>query len=86
MQRGPMKVTVEISDQEMQEVLELTGENKKGPAIRQLLDEALQLRRRAQVAERFTTASGAWSSKASKPTATATAIERLKRSDATSAR
>ena len=58
MQRGPMKVTVEISDQEMQEVLELTGENKKGPAIRQLLDEALQLRRRAQVAERFI--SGEW--------------------------
>ena len=53
-----MKVTVEISDQEMQEVLELTGENKKGPAIRQLLDEALQLRRRAQVAERFI--SGEW--------------------------
>jgi hypothetical protein len=53
-----MKVTVEISDQEIQEVLELTGENKKGPAIRQLLDEALQLRRRAQVAERFI--SGEW--------------------------
>ena len=58
MQRGSMKVTVEISDQEMQEVLELTGEDKKGPAIRQLLEEALQLRRRAQVAERFI--SGEW--------------------------
>jgi len=58
MQRGPMKVTVEISDKEMQEVLELTGEDKKGPAIRQLLEEALQLRRRAQVAERFI--SGEW--------------------------
>jgi hypothetical protein len=27
-----MKVTVELSDQEMAEVLELTGERKKGPA------------------------------------------------------
>ena len=39
-------------------MLKLTGENKKGPAIRQLMDEALQLRRRAQVAERFI--SGEW--------------------------
>lgn len=53
-----MKVTVEISDKEMQEVLELTGETQKGHAIRQLLEEALQLRRRAQIAERFI--SGEW--------------------------
>ena len=53
-----MKVTVEISDKEMQEVLELTGETKKGHAIRQLMEEALQLRRRAQIAERFI--SGEW--------------------------
>ena len=32
-----MKVTVELSDQEMAEVLELTGERKKGPAIRRLI-------------------------------------------------
>jgi predicted nucleic acid-binding protein len=31
-----MKVTVELSDQEMAEILELTGERKKGPAIRTL--------------------------------------------------
>ena len=48
-----MKVTVEISDKEMQEVLELTGETKKGHAIRQLMEEALQFQRRAQIAERF---------------------------------
>jgi hypothetical protein len=48
-----MKVTVEISDKEMQEVLELTGETQKGNAIRQLMEEALQFRRRAQIAERF---------------------------------
>jgi hypothetical protein len=32
-----MKVTVELSDQEMTEILELTGERKKGPAIRRLI-------------------------------------------------
>jgi hypothetical protein len=53
-----MKVTVELSDQEMAEVLELTGERKKGPAIRRLMAEALQQRRRARIAERFL--SGEW--------------------------
>ena len=53
-----MKVTVELSDQEMAEVLELTGERKKGPAIRRLMEEALQQRRRAQIAQRFL--SGEW--------------------------
>ncbi len=53
-----MKVTVELSDQEMAEVLKLTGERKKGPAIRRLMEEALQQRRRAEVAQRFL--SGEW--------------------------
>jgi len=53
-----MKVTVELSDHEMQEILELTGERKKGPAIRRLMEEALQQRRRAQIARRFL--SGEW--------------------------
>ena len=53
-----MKVTVELSDQEMAEVLELTGERKKGPAIRRLMEEALQQRRRAQIAQRVL--SGEW--------------------------
>jgi hypothetical protein len=43
-----MKATVEHSDQEMAEMLNLTGERKKGPAIRRLMEEALQQRRRAQ--------------------------------------
>ncbi|MCP9808717.1 hypothetical protein KBY58_04640 [Cyanobium sp. HWJ4-Hawea] len=42
----------------MTEVLELTGELKKGPAIRRLMEEALQLRRRAQIAQKFL--SGEW--------------------------
>jgi hypothetical protein len=41
-----MKVTVELSDAEMSEILELTGERKKGPAIRRLMEEALQQHRR----------------------------------------
>jgi hypothetical protein len=53
-----MKVTVELSDTEMAEILDLTGERKKGPAIRRLMEEALQQRRRAQIAQRFL--SGEW--------------------------
>jgi len=53
-----MKVTVDLSDHEMQEILELTGERKKGPAIRRLMEEALQQRRRARIAQRFL--SGEW--------------------------
>jgi hypothetical protein len=43
-----MKVTVELSDSEMAEIMDL-----KGPAIRRLMEEALQQRRRAQIAQRF---------------------------------
>jgi len=53
-----MKVTVETSDNEMAEILDFTGERKKGPGIRRLMEEALQQRRRAQVAQRFL--SGEW--------------------------
>ena len=53
-----MKVTVDLSDHEMQEILELTGERKKSPAIRRLMEESLQQRRRAQIARRFL--SGEW--------------------------
>ncbi|MFM7514274.1 MAG: hypothetical protein ACKO3F_13155 [Cyanobium sp.] len=42
----------------MAEVLELTGERKKGPTIRRLMEESLQQRRRAQIAQRFL--SGEW--------------------------
>lgn len=53
-----MKVTVELSDTEMAEILDITGERKKGPAIRRLMEEALQQHRRAQIAQRFL--SGEW--------------------------
>ena len=53
-----MNVIVELSDNEMAEILNLTGERKKGLAIRRLMEEALQQRRRAEVAQRFF--SGEW--------------------------
>jgi hypothetical protein len=52
------EVTVELSDQAMTEILQFAGERKKGPAIRRLMEEALQQRRRAQIAQRFL--SGEW--------------------------
>jgi len=53
-----MKVTVELSDTEMAEILDFTGERKKGPATCRLMKEALQHRSRAQIAQRFL--SGEW--------------------------
>ena len=48
-----MKVTVELSDHEMAEILDLTGERKKGPAIGRLVVEPLPQRWRAQIAQRL---------------------------------
>ena len=42
----------------MAEILHFTGERKKGPAIRRLMEEALRQHRRAQIAQRFL--SGEW--------------------------
>ncbi len=53
-----MKVTVELSDSELQEVCKLTGERKKGPAIRKLVVDALTMKRREEIAARFI--SGEW--------------------------
>ena len=48
-----MKITVELPDSEMKEICRLTGENKKGPAIRKLVADALMLKRREQLAQKF---------------------------------
>ena len=53
-----MKITVELSDSEINEIRLLTGERKKGPAIRKLVAEALMLKRRREIAEKFI--SGEW--------------------------
>ena len=48
-----MKITVDISDSEMKEICRLTGERKKGPAIRKLVVDALMLKRRESLAQKF---------------------------------
>ncbi|MFQ5739815.1 MAG: hypothetical protein ACE5JX_12450 [Acidobacteriota bacterium] len=41
-----MKISVEISDKEMEDILLFTNEKRKGPAIRKLALDALMLRKR----------------------------------------
>ena len=53
-----MKITVEISDSELKEICRVTGESKKGPAIRKLVADALLLKRREALAKKFI--SGEW--------------------------
>jgi len=53
-----MKITVEISDSELKEIRHFTGEKKKGPAIRKMVADALMLRRRQAIGEKFI--SGKW--------------------------
>ena len=54
-----MKITVDLPETELVEICEITGITKKGPAIRRLLADTLQARRRARIAGRFL--SGQWS-------------------------
>ena len=53
-----MKITVELSDSDLKEICRVTGEKKKGPAIRKLVADALCLKRRQELAEKFI--SGEW--------------------------
>lgn len=53
-----MKITVEFPDSEVKEICRVTGEKKKGPAIRKLVTDALRLKRRAALVEKFV--SGEW--------------------------
>jgi len=53
-----MKVTVELSDSELKEICRLTGERKKGPAIRRLVVDALMMKRREEIAGKFV--AGKW--------------------------
>ena len=48
-----MKITVEISDSEIEEICRVTGQSKKGPAIRKLVTDALMLKRRENLAKKF---------------------------------
>jgi hypothetical protein len=53
-----MKVTVELSESEVNDICRVTGERKKGPAIRKLIVDALMMRRREEIAGKFI--SGDW--------------------------
>ena len=53
-----MKVTVDIPDSEMEDVCLFTGETKKGPAILMMVADALRLKRRERLAQKFI--SGEW--------------------------
>jgi hypothetical protein len=48
-----MKITVNISDSDIKEICRVTGERKKGPAIRKLVADALMLKRREKLAQKF---------------------------------
>lgn len=54
-----MKITVELPEDDLREICSITGIKKKGPAIRKLLEDALQLQRRAEISGKFLT--GDWS-------------------------
>lgn len=54
-----MKVTVEMSDDELKDVLRITREKRKGAAIRQLALEALMLKKRRELLDEVE--AGKWS-------------------------
>jgi len=53
-----MKITVDLPETDLRDICRITGISKKGPAIRKLVDDALQLQRRAEISGKFM--SGAW--------------------------
>lgn len=54
-----MKITVELSDNEVKDVMRFTGEKKKGPALRKLIVNELMLRRRREMSRKAL--AGEWS-------------------------
>jgi len=46
-----MKITVEIPENDMKDILRFSGEKKKGPAIVKLVASQLQLRRRRELSD-----------------------------------
>jgi hypothetical protein len=53
-----MKITVELSEQELQGICEIKDVAKKGPAIRKLLEDSQMLQRRNRIVKKFLT--GEW--------------------------
>ena len=54
-----VKVTVEVSDVEMKQILKVTREKRKGAAIRQLALEAMMLKKRREILDELE--AGKWS-------------------------
>ena len=54
-----MKVTVEVSENELKEILRVTRERRKGAAIRKLALEALMFKKRREILDEVE--SGKWS-------------------------
>jgi hypothetical protein len=54
-----MKVTVELESDEITELCALTGESKKGPAVRKVVVDALMMKKRLEIGQKFLT--GEWS-------------------------
>ncbi len=53
-----MKITVDLPDSDLKEICFFTGEKKKGPAIRKMVTDALMMKRREALAQKFI--SGEW--------------------------
>ena len=53
-----MKITVEISEEDLNEILRITRERRKGAAIHQLAMEALALKKRREILDDIE--SGKW--------------------------
>jgi hypothetical protein len=53
-----MKITVDLPDSELKEICFFTGETKKGPAIRKMVTDALMMKRREMLSQKFI--SGEW--------------------------
>ncbi len=46
-----MKITVDISEKDLKDVMRFTGEKKKGPAIAKLVADSLMLKRRRALSD-----------------------------------
>ena len=46
-----MKITVDIPDKDMKDIMRFTGEKKKGPAIAKLVATSLMLQRRRELSQ-----------------------------------
>ena len=53
-----MKITVDLSDKDLKDVMRFSGEKKKGPAIRKFIVSELMLKRRREYSEKVM--SGEW--------------------------